>query len=375
MSTSGTTPSLTETAAPGVRNRRRRVSLASLSALSVAAAMALSAVLPAAAHAAVRTAAPSTHPTSVGSSSVIAVPRVSTCGPILCVSGKPWRLTMGSINGESVPADAVTRAQQLGLDTIRLTDFLDKHASRSTGPYDAVRWAKIDAVIAAAGAAGLHVELDLATYRNLLQTSGANPYTTDWRPFLKFVVNRRNTISGLRYGDDPTIALVSFAGEVEPINSASNTMHITTQQLNDFYRGVLAYWAAAAPNQLLSAGGLMQLGWNSGIDWKTIFALPHNSVMALHLYSDSDRQKVAPAVAAYAAQIGRPWITEEFGFMSTLGDSVRAADFAATYQLNRQLKSAGTGFWNLGPQTSNTHDVGPQFPATAAAVRKEAATP
>jgi hypothetical protein len=300
---------------------------------------------------------------------------VSACGQRLCVNGTPWRLTMGSINGKSDPADAVRRAKDLGLNAIRLTDFLDKHASPATGPYDASRWADVDKVIAASGAAGLHVELDLATYRNLLATSGVNPYTADWRPFLDFVVNRRNSVTRIRYGDDPTIALVSFAGEVEPINSATNTRQVTTQQLTDFYRGVLAYWSAAAPRQLLSAGGLMHLGWNSGIDWKAIFALPHNDVIALHLYSDSDRQKVVPAVAAYGAQLGRPWITEEFGFLSSMGDAVRAAKFAGTYQLNRAHGSAGTGFWNLGPQTSNTHDVGPQFPAASAAVRREASTP
>jgi hypothetical protein len=302
-------------------------------------------------------------PRSAVSGSATNVSWVRACGQRLC------------INGNSDPADAVGRAQYLGLNTIRLTDFLDRHASPATGPYDPSRWAAVDKVIAASGAAGLHVELDLATYRNLLLTSGANPYTYNWRPFLNFVVNRRNTVTGVRYGDDPTIALVSFAGEVEPINSTSNTMHLTTDQLTAFYRGVLAYWSAAAPQQLLTAGGLMQLGWNSGIDWRAIFALPHNNVIALHLYSDTDRQKVVPAVAAYSAQLGRPWITEEFGFVSGIGDSVRASSFADTYRLNRNYGAAGTGFWNIGPQTSaTTHDVGPQFPLTSAAVRTEGVT-
>ena len=52
------------------------------------------------------------------------------------------------------------------------------------------------------------MDKELETYRNLLATSGVNPYTADWRPFLDFVVNRRNSVTRIRYGDDPTIALV-----------------------------------------------------------------------------------------------------------------------------------------------------------------------
>ena len=52
---------------------------------------------------------------------------------------------------------------------------------------------------------------------------GLNPYTVDWVPFLTFVVSRVNTTSGIRYGDDRTIAMISFAGEVDGIKGGDNT--------------------------------------------------------------------------------------------------------------------------------------------------------
>jgi hypothetical protein len=44
-----------------------------------------------------------------------------------------------------------------------------------------------------------------------------DPYTVahraDWTQFMTFVANRVNTVSGLKYRNDPTILVVSIAGE------------------------------------------------------------------------------------------------------------------------------------------------------------------
>ena len=293
--------------------------------------------------------------------------RVTVCGTSLC-AGAVWKLKMGSINGLSDPAKAPGWAKDLGLNTLRLTDFLDFHPTSPQAAFDATRWARVDRLIAASRAAGLYVELDLSTYRNVLLAVGVNPYTYDWAPFLDFVVNRRNTVTGVRYGSDPTIALVAFAGEVEPING-SRDVGVTTAQLTAFFRTVTDRWAARAPGQLLTTGGLMQLDWDSGIDWQTLMALPNNHVPSIHIYSDADRRTTVPAFAARAAQLGKPWLNEEFGAPAAIGDEARAALFTSTYQLTRSYRAAGNGLWNVGPETTNTHDVGPQFPLTFAAVR------
>lgn len=277
---------------------------------------------------------------------------------------------MGSVyNGLQDPDGSVAQATALGLNTIRITDFLDADGAPTAAAFDETRWRRVDRLIAAASAAGLHVVLDLSSYRNLLKASGRNPYTYDWSSFLSFAADRRNTVTKLRYGDDPTIALVGFAGEVDAVNGGDNTYGLTTAQLTDFFRQVEGHWHRAAPRQLLTAGGLMQLDWDSGIGWKAIFDLPHNDVDAIHVYSSRDRDKSLPAVAVYSRTIGKPWITEEFGYPAALGDGRRASAFAATYDLNERHGSAGVGFWNVGRQTKDTFDVGPQFPRTFRAVR------
>ena len=74
-------------------------------------------------------------------------------------------------------------------------------------------------------------------------------------------------------------------------------------------------------------------------------------------------------VSAYCASIGKPWITEEYGWEQGIGDAARATDFNAMHALNRTFGSAGEAFWNLGSQTSgSTYDVNSSTPLVWGAV-------
>jgi len=300
-------------------------------------------------------------------------PRLTACGTQLCLSGQPWTLALGTVyGGLDDPASATARVRALGLNAVRVTDFLDVHGDLRTAPYAEAAWVRVDRLLAAASNTGLHAVLDLSTYRNLLRTQGGNPYTADWRPFLEFVASRVNTATGTRYADDPTIAAVSFAGEVDGVNSGDNTYGLTTATLTTFYRTVEDQWHRIAPGPLLTAGGLSHLDWDSGIDWQAIFALPHNDFAALHVYTHGDRETAVPAVAGFSRAIGRPWVIEEFGFPADLPDVERARRYADMYALADRYGAAGTGLWNVGAQTTDTYDVGPQFPLTSAVVRRHA---
>jgi hypothetical protein len=284
---------------------------------------------------------------------------VSACGTALCLDGRAWYLygasQLGGLDDPDGRADLAVAAR---LNTLRIVNFLDEHANPDSAPYDAWRWQRVDKVIAAAGARGLKVILDLSTYRNLLWNAGRNPYTTDWGTFITFATQRLNTVTGVRYADDPTIAIVAFAGEVEPINTGDNTRGITTQQVTDFFRRSFGQWKALDGHHLLSTGGLLQLDWASGIDWKALFVLPGSDVCSIHDYSVKDQQITTPLVASYCRTIGRPWITEEFGWEQSIGDSTRAQRFSGMYQLQATQGAAGVAFWNLGPQTTGTtYDV------------------
>jgi hypothetical protein len=300
---------------------------------------------------------------------------VTACGTSLCLAGRPWHLHVGSVyNGLDEPASTIAQVEALGLNAVRITDFLDVDGDPRSAPYDERSWVRVDRLIAAASDAELHVVLDLSAYRNLLKARGLNPYTVDWVPFLSFVVSRVNTTSGIRYGDDRTIAIVSFAGEVDGIKGGDNTYGLTTDQLTVFYRDVQNFWHGAAPHQLLTAGGLSQLDWKSGIDWPAIFSLPHNDVVALHVYTSGDAAVSVPAVARFSQGIGKPWMIEEFGFPADLLDAERARRYAQMYDLAASYGAAGTGLWNVGPQVVDTYDVGPQFPQTFDVIRSRTRT-
>jgi hypothetical protein len=304
-------------------------------------------------------------------------PYVRVCGKQLCLHDAtfPWQAA-SSLTGPSDPTGAAGMAVSAKLNVLRVVDFLDVAGATKTAPYDATRWARVDGLIAAAARAGLKVELDLSTYRNLLVRHGINPYTYDWGPFVRWVAARKNTVTKQIYANDPTIAMIAFAGEVEPPAGSNNTLKVTTAQVTSFFSRTLGQWRAKDSHHLLTPGGLLQIDWNSGIDWRAIFSLPVVNVCAIHIYGLGDQATTVPAVSSYCGGLNKPWITEEFGYAQADTDPVRAAEFTHIYDLQSTYGSAGAGFWNLGPQTTGTtYDVNTQTPVTWSVVQSHAPVP
>ena len=158
----------------------------------------------------------------------------------------------------------IQRADYAHLNAVRLTDFLQ---GTTSDPYDATVWNNIDDVMQKANEKNMKVILDLSTYRNFLkQSQGKMPYNmNDWNAFLDWVANR--------YKDDARLAFYSIAGEPAPPNS-SESLRPTTSQLTNFYRDASNRIRSKDSKHLISSGGLLQLDWNSGIDWQAIFSQP-----------------------------------------------------------------------------------------------------
>ena len=298
--------------------------------------------------------------------------QVTVCGTRLCMDGWPWRVNGGSTNGS--PSGGQTQdgnfslALDLKLNTIRLTDFIRQPGRLGVGEYDPQRWADVDQMIARAAARNLKVELDLSTYRNFLasQSPTFNPYTYNWTPFLTFVANRTNTVTGMRYGSDPTIAFVAFAGETEaPDHTDSLRRGVTKHQLVTFYDSVMTLWGTLAPGQIRIPGGMLFLN-EKNMPWREIFALKSCDLPAMHSYSGAD-EKSMPVLSAFASSLGKPWLLEEFGFSTKdyPTDAVRAAAFNRQQDLAVNAGAAGVAFWNLNRQTLDPSTA----PLTAAAIR------
>jgi endo-1,4-beta-mannosidase/plastocyanin len=376
-------------------------------------------------------------------------PFIRTDGTRFTLDNKTWYLYGGATYGTSNPggsqsiADEIALAQAGGLNTLRIVNMFDESGVTSGAPRDEASWQRVDQFLAALKAAGLHAILDLSAFRNHLQNrelylrgtaalplypvpaacstltgddqtrcvgahwcegnpgSCTNPYSADampkWNDFLEFVTTRTNTVTGVEYRDDPTIAIVSFAGEPNPPNS-QEPLRPGTQELTDFYSHVFAQWKAYDGNHLVTTGGLLHIDWqalygsDSGIDTDAIFSLPQQDVLSIHNYfatfpATASTDTKTSIVAQAAQDVHKPWITEEFGFPqqpSSGGTNYTEADrgdwFRNVYDIQRApaqgVPSAGVAFWNLGPQVSGgSHDVNPGTPATWAAVQEYAPVP
>ena len=296
-----------------------------------------------------------------------------------------------------------------GLNTLRLVNVFDERGLTTNAPYVEADWRRVDAIIARARGAGLRVVLDLSAFRNHLVNrdirangweanclpgadrspvdyTAIDPYRPalagEWHTFLDFVTNRVNTVNGVRYRNDATIAVISLAGEPQPPGSEECGKATSTAGLTNFYATTLGYLASIDANHLRSNGGLIHTDWehlyggSSGIDGVAIFSLAANTLPSLHTYPAQYRPDGTPIdyqsadLGPVANGLGKPWFTEEFGWTQSVGDAVRAGYFHAIYAEQAQYGSDGALFWNLGPESAGgSHDVNPSTPLTWAEVQ------
>ena len=313
--------------------------------------------------------------------------QVTVCSTQLCVDGSLWYMTGASVfnpglrpeqSGYLNPAGTVALARQAGLDTIRVVNYFSDTGIPDSTPYLQSAWERVDRMIADAGAAGLHIDLDLSDYRNILWNNCINPYTSDWTQFITFVASRRNTVTGRIYARDSTIAMLGISGEPLPVGSHSFmapdtgkgcTLSYTSNDLTAFYARTTGLWKRLGATVVVNPGGLGYLNEpTSGIDWKAIFALPSVDLCDIKTYGGM--LAYAGIVAGYCASIGKPWVDEEFGWQQSDGDARRAAALLSTCTTVFTQGSSGADFWNLGYQIApSSYDIGPGTPAAFAAVR------
>lgn len=300
--------------------------------------------------------------------------RVRTCGVHLCIGEARWVMRIATIYGSLAdPGPAIEMARASGANTIRITDFLTYGTNSAEAVASEQAWQRVDVVIDRAAQSGMRVLLDLSPLRNLLLDEGVNPYVRDWLPYLTKAATRVNTVTAVAYRDDPTIALVSIAGEVEPPNGGSTPRLPTTRQVTQFFRTTLDAWSILAPSTLVNAGGLLHTDWDSGLDWKAIYALPGNDVCAIHIYNEQGLRQGLTPVADYCRSVGKPWIMEETGIPFQDGDAVRAQWFRDVLRTSWRNGAAGVGVWNIGGDTigpgGTTYDINPTQPLTWYAVQ------
>ena len=314
---------------------------------------------------------------------------VHVCGSRFCVADHVFTVRGATAYGKYVsPAAEVALARRANLNVLELSEFdaefhvLSDVESRAT-------WRRVDRFIAAAAAARLHVILNLSEYGQSLEAARITPTRVDWGGYLRFIADRRNTVTHVLYKNDPTIAMVELFGEITPPHDGSDPGAAgTANQITSFFRRTLAEWRSLAPNILASSGGFSYLGDPaSGLDWKGIVRDRNDATCDIEVNSVNDLRVGVGHLSSFCKRLGKPWFLAAWS--SCYGDPARGYDYfssdramaehaRAMYRVARggapaARQSIGNDFWNLAdtPAVSGTCDIGPGFPLTFAAIRAE----
>ncbi|HVX47312.1 MAG TPA: hypothetical protein VHC49_25695 [Mycobacteriales bacterium] len=315
---------------------------------------------------------------------------VRVCGTGLCQGVHPFVVHGATAYSHyDDPVHEIALAERAHVNVIELVEFDTQYHVLNDTMSEAT-WTRVDRFVAAAQAAGMHVILHFAEYGQSLAAAGITPTTVDWKPYLSFVADRVNTVTGVRYKDDPTIAMVQLYGEIDAPNFGVPTAG-TTAEMTAFFHRSLTEWHQLAPKILISTGGFSYINYpNSGIDWKTIVSDPADPVCAVEINSTADRDVSVPELSQFCKQLGKPWFLAAWSSCynhSPWGDAdlddwpddrAMAAHAEEMEQIaagggpEPAMPAIGSDFWNLGasPVTEGTCDIGPQFPLTFRTVQQ-----
>jgi len=305
---------------------------------------------------------------------------VRVCGESLCLGGQPFIIRGATTYGAHGPKSAVASVVAAGLNTLELVEYEpDFHNLASVTSEDT--WRLVDQYLAEASQAKIHVILHFASFGQSLDASKINPLTADslWDAFLSSATNRRNTVKGRIYKNDPTIAIIELFGEINPAKTSDET-----GQIANFFKNNLKRLKELDPNHIVSSGGFSYLDWDSKIPWQTIMDDPNDAICDVEINAFTDLSVTIPKVTQHCK--GKPWLLAAWSsclkkapdspndINYAKDDPAMAAHARDMYDLvlgkavlgaQPAMPAVGSVVWNLGATASlPTCDIGPQTPDT-----------
>ena len=316
---------------------------------------------------------------------------VGVCGTQLCLNGLPYVIHGATAYGTyDQPSAEISLAQKGSINTLELVEFDAKYHNLSDTMSSAT-WTRVDKFIAAARQAGLHVILSLSEYGQSLQAAGQTVTTADWGKYLNFIANRTNSVTGVQYKNDPTIAMVEIFGEIcypgETDSVCPAGTSGTAAQMQAFFHRTETEWQALAPRIMISTGGFSHLdsATSSGIPWQNIVSDPANATCDIEINSSNDVNYAIAKFTSYCDKIGKPWFLsawsscyQDHGYPYYLAtDAAMAAHTQQMYAIQHggspvAMPAVGSDFWNLfDAGVAPGHcDLGPAYPQTWSVVQK-----
>ena len=193
-----------------------------------------------------------------------------------------------------------------------------------------------------------------------------------YKDWAKHLINRTNSITGVRYRDDPNIFAWELANEPRCGNGNKPTSgNCTTETLTDWTDEMSTYIKQLDPNHMVAVGdegffnrsGESDWTYNGseGVDHEALLSLPNIDFGTYHLYPDHwgktptwGTQWIEDHIDA-AKAIGKPTILEEFGIHDK---STRDGIYQTWIDTVYQQDGGGWMFWIL----SGIQDGGGLYP-------------
>ena len=191
----------------------------------------------------------------------------------------------------------------------------------------------------------------------------------DFRHFLDFILNRKNTVNGIIYKNDPAILAWQLGNEFGSYPGDRGLKYDEwTPKILDWSLEMAAYIKKVDPNHLIMEAG--------GADREKLIADPNIDVISDHLYEYWNRmggnpwQLVPIAKESYAKTKGRkPLMIDEFGLGSTenireLMETIRETEIVGglMWSIRSHRRDGGWYYHNEGGTPVNSFHV-PGFSA------------
>lgn len=246
---------------------------------------------------------------------------------------------------ECMAEDVLASAAAMGLRVVRTWAFLNGKShdgvalQTELGKFDDEGFRRLDRVLEQASHHGLKLVLtlvnrwdDFGGMRWYVDKTGGGPvdefYSRKetreaYKAYLRYVVGRVNSRTGIAYKDDPAIFAWQLANEPRcPSDTSGDTLVAWADEMSRYIKSI-------DPNHMVSVGDegfYLRLGEDDGapggkegVDWQRLAALPCVDYGTVHLYPDHWHQTPEWGTewirrhARDARKIGKPIVVEEFG--------------------------------------------------------------
>jgi len=270
--------------------------------------------------------------------------------------------------------DIIDTAANMGLNVIRTWGFCDGAAKEgyafqvSPGKYDETTFRKMDYTIYKASQHNIKLIIPLVNnwdemggmmqYAHWANSSNHDDFYTNqqikqvYKEYVKYFLTRINSITGVMYKDDPTIAVWELANE--PRSQQADIFQSWIEEMS-------AYFKTIDTNHLLSIG---DEGWAyAGNDWVANNKVKDIDIVSFHLYPDSwgysneDQAKnwIVDHLEKAKTILNKPAYMGEFGIRDK---SKRDRIYGEWYDLAINKGMPGIVFWLL----SGHQDDGSLYP-------------